>query len=186
MIFSTLNPQKIWLKRLTYLFTSLVSCSHYTFWNPEKSFLAVLFIHIHDYLHCLRKKLTHLPTTSENIITLTYEMQKSFIWQKVCCIPSNVCGSAKSQLCIGTDVSEKNWLWCDVATGMPGRCSEWLPSAWIHTLVFFTTEQSHRTPPAEIQPMSAAPGRPYCTGIADWSTQYTRSVAYPRRGNMAL
>ena len=41
---------------------------------------------------------------------------KLFIWPKVCCVPSNVGGSQKSQLCVVVGGTENNRLWC-VATG---------------------------------------------------------------------
>ena len=35
----------------------------------------------------------HLPTTPENVATLTYEMQSFLIWLKACCVLSDVGGS---------------------------------------------------------------------------------------------
>jgi len=45
----------------------------------KKSFSTVLFIHISDYLHYLRRKQTviHLPNPPENVTTLTCETRSS-------------------------------------------------------------------------------------------------------------
>jgi len=145
MFFGTLNPEKIWHESLTDLTTSPVRCrhSHFTLGNPNKSFLTVLFLHTSDYLCYLRRKQTviHLPTPSENVITLTCELQNFFIWLKVCCVVSNIGGSEESQLWVVVGGSEKNRLWW-VATGMSdkqrhSKCSEWSSSALIHASSLF-------------------------------------------------
>jgi len=146
--------------RFVSLSTSSVVCSYF---NPKKSLstVHVLFIHTSDYLCYLRRKQTviHLPTPPENVTTLTCELQKFFIWLKVCCILSNAGSSKKSQLWVVISESENNRLWC-VATRMLGKqchskCSDWPPSALIHASVFFDTDQSHSIPRcAKIQPRS--------------------------------
>jgi len=80
--------------------------------NPKKSFSAVLFIHICDYLRYLRRKqtVTHLLTPPENVTTVTCEMHNFFILLKVCCVPSDVDGSGKSRLWVVVGGSEKNRL----------------------------------------------------------------------------
>jgi len=133
MIFGVLNPEKIWHENLTGLSISPVRCSHFTLGNPKKSFSTVLFIHTSDYLCYLRRKQTviHLPTTPENVTTLTCELQNFFIWLKVCCVLSNVGSSEWSHLWVVIGGSEKNRLWC-VITGISGKqrhskFSEWPP-----------------------------------------------------------
>ena len=50
-------------------------------WEIKKSFSTVLFMHTSDYLRCFRRKQTviHLLTPSENVTTLTCELQNFFI-----------------------------------------------------------------------------------------------------------
>jgi len=50
-------------------------------WEIQKSFSTVLFIPTSDNLCYLRRKQTviHLPTTPENVTTLTCELQNFFI-----------------------------------------------------------------------------------------------------------
>jgi len=43
MIFSVLNPEKIWHQQFVHLLTSPVYCSHFTLGNPKKSFFNRLF-----------------------------------------------------------------------------------------------------------------------------------------------
>jgi len=119
MIFGTLNPEKIWHESLTDLFMSPVRCSHFTLGNPKKSFWTVLFLHTSDYWHYLKREQTvnHLSTPSENLTTLTCELQNFFIWLKVCCILSNV-GALKSQLWV---VITHQWLWKEPVV----MCGNW-------------------------------------------------------------
>ena len=53
--------------------------------KSKKSFSTVLFIHTSDYLRYLTRKQTviHLPTPSENVTKLTWELQNFFICLKV-------------------------------------------------------------------------------------------------------
>ena len=116
MILGMLNPEKIWHENPTDLSISPVRCSHFTLGNPKKSFSTVLLIRSCD-LHCQKKTVTNLPTPPQNITTITCDMQNFFIWQKACCVPSNISsseksGSEKSQLWVGIGGSKKNWLWC--------------------------------------------------------------------------
>jgi len=112
MIFSMWNPEKIWRENLS-------DCPPYMSdvatvpWEIQKSFSTVLFIHTSDYLRYLRRKQTviHLPTQSENVTTLTCELQNFFIWLKVCCVLSDG-GCERSQLWVvigGLDVMCGNW-----------------------------------------------------------------------------
>ena len=143
MIFRKLNPEKIWHEKLTDLSTSPVICSHFILGKQEQ-FIFNSTTHTHFWLFMLhRRKQTviHLPTTPENVTTLTCELQNFFIWLNVCCILSNVGSSKKRELWVVAHGSEKNWLWC-VATGMSGkkchsRCLEWSPSPLIHASSLF-------------------------------------------------
>jgi len=135
MIFGKWNPEKIWHENLTDCPPRLsdiatVPC------EIQKSH-SVLFIHTSDYLRYLTRKqsVIHLPTQSENVTTLTCELQNFFIWLKVCCVLWDVGGSEKSKLWVVIGGSENNRLWC-VATGMSGKkchskCSDWPRSALI-------------------------------------------------------
>jgi len=60
----------------------------------------------------LHENLTNLSTSPENVTTLTCEMQKFFIWLKVCCFFSNAGGSEESHLWVVIGGFEKNRLWC--------------------------------------------------------------------------
>jgi len=77
-----LSPEKISHKHLTDLSTSPVKFSHFTYKNTNKSLSAVLFINTLDYLRYFRRKqtVTHLPTTLENITTLTCDMQNFYFY----------------------------------------------------------------------------------------------------------
>ena len=94
------NLEKIWHENLSDLSTSPVRCSHFTLGNPRKSFLTVLFIHTSDCLRYLTRKQTviHFSTPTENVTTLTCELQNLFIWLKVCCLRSNA-GALKRASC---------------------------------------------------------------------------------------
>ena len=118
------------------LSTSPVRYSHTVPCEIQKSHW-VLYIHTSDYLRYLTRKqsVIHLPTQSENVTTLTCELQNFFIWLKVCCVLWDVGGSEKSKLWVVIGGSENNRLWC-VATGMSGKkchskCSDWPRSALI-------------------------------------------------------
>jgi len=160
MIFGVWNPENILQENLTDCPPRLSDVATVT-WEIEKKVIFNSIIHTYFWLFTLpRKKSIHLPTPPENITTLTCELWNYFIWLKVCCVLSNVGGSEESQLWFVIGGSEKNRLWC-VATGMSGKqchskCSEWPPSALIHTSsLFCDADQSHSTPRcAEIQPMS--------------------------------
>ena len=45
-IFGVLNPEEIWHQQLVHLPASPVYCSHFTLWNPKKSFSTVLVLFI--------------------------------------------------------------------------------------------------------------------------------------------
>ena len=90
-----LNPEKIRHEFLTDLSTSPFGCSHYLGKSRNVTFNSIVRIHslhISDYLRLFRGKQTviHLPTPAENVTTLTCELQNFFVWQKVCCVLSNV------------------------------------------------------------------------------------------------
>jgi len=72
MIFGVLNPEKIWHQQLVHLPTLPIYCSHFTLWNPEKSFLALLFIHTSDYLRCLRINKLQLLYCSLSVYLLLF------------------------------------------------------------------------------------------------------------------
>ena len=82
MIFGMLNPEKIWHEILQVYPPRLSYVATLPWEIQKKSFSAVLFIHTctSDYLCYLRRKQTviHLPTPSENVTTLTCELQKPF------------------------------------------------------------------------------------------------------------
>ena len=80
MTFGMLNPKEILHEQHADLSTSPVRCSYFTLGNPNKSFSTVLFMHSFDYLHYCRRKQTvmHLPTTPENVTTLTCELHNFF------------------------------------------------------------------------------------------------------------
>jgi len=76
MIFGMLNPAKIWHENFTDLYTSPVTCSHFTLGNPKKVIFNSI---IHTYIwlfYYLRRKQTviHLPTPPENVATLTCDL----------------------------------------------------------------------------------------------------------------
>ena len=71
--FWLLNPEKIVHENLTDLSTSPVRCSYFTLGNPKNHFNS---IHTSECLCYLRRK--HLPTPSENVTTLTCELQNFF------------------------------------------------------------------------------------------------------------
>jgi len=159
MIFSTLNPEKIWHESLTGLFTSPVRCSRFTLGNLKKLFSTVLFMHTSHYL-C---NFTHTHTHTRLMALMLFQKKTNcnplahptwkchhtnfwiaklfFIWLKVFCILSSIGGYGESQLWIVVCCSEKNRLWC-VATGMSGKqchskCSEWPLCALIHVSNLF-------------------------------------------------
>jgi len=116
--------------------------SHFTLWNPKVIFNSIIHTYLWLFMLSQKKKtVIHLPTSPENVTTLTCELQNFFIWLKVCCVLSNVGGSEESQLWVVIGGSEKNRLW-RVATGMSDKqchikCSEWPPSALIHAFSLF-------------------------------------------------
>ena len=142
MIFGTLNPRKIWdlvifiVIFFTDLSTSPVRCIHFSLGNPKKSFSTVLFIHTSDYLRYLSRKQTiiHLPAKTENIDTLTCELQNFFYLTGGLLRPIKRWRLWRDPVGLSSVALKiKNQLWC-VATGMSGKqchskCSEWPSSA---------------------------------------------------------
>jgi len=134
--------------------TSPVRCSHFTLGNPKKSFSTVLFIHTSDYLGYFRRKQTviHLPTPSENVTTLTCEMQNFFVRLEVCCVLSNVWSLWREPV-----VGCFRWLWKEpvVICGNWSQASSVTASVQSDHMLPVIFDQSHSTPRcAEIQPMS--------------------------------
>ena len=92
-----------------------------------------------------KQTVIHLPTPTENVTTLTCELQNFFIWLKVCCILSNVGGS------------EESHLWLSLVAVKRTGCGNWnvrqAPSQQcfqsFSTLLSYSTQRC-----AEIQPMS--------------------------------
>jgi len=145
MIFSMLNLEKIWQQNLTDCPPHLSDVATVP-WEIQKIHfqqnysytLLIIYITSQEKIYNL---LAHPP---ENVTTLTYELQNFFIWLKVCCVLwllSNVGGSEKGQLWVVVGSSEKNRLWCVamecVASEFHSKCSEWPPSALIHTSSLF-------------------------------------------------
>ena len=117
MIFPKLNPEKIWHEKLTDLSTSPVICSHFILGNQEQ-FIFNSTTHTHFWLFMLhRRKQTviHLPTTPENVTTLTCELQKFFVWLKVCCVLS------RWRLWKEPVVGCHHWLWKEPVV----MCGNW-------------------------------------------------------------
>jgi len=63
MVFSALNPEKIWRQQLGRLPTSPVYCTYFTLANPKSHSSTVLFIYrpTSDYIRYLRRKQTVTP-----------------------------------------------------------------------------------------------------------------------------
>jgi len=174
-----LNPEKICHENLTNLSASPVRCSHFTLGNPKKSFSIVLFTNTSDYSCYLRRKQTVilLSTPTENVTTLTCELQNFFIGLKVRCVLSNVWGSEESQLCVVIGGSWKNRLWC-VATGMSGKqCHS--KCSGVTTFCVSTCFQSFSTLISRIVHHAVLKFSPCCNKpllqASTCSYQYTRS-----------
>ena len=76
IICGMLNPAKIWHENFTDLYTSPVTCSHFTLGN-SKNVIFNSIIHTYIWLfYYLRRKQTviHLPTSPENVATLTCDL----------------------------------------------------------------------------------------------------------------
>ena len=130
------NPEKILYRQLVSLEMQNVIFQQY-----------YLFILLIIYVISEKNELTvivNLPITHlKSVSTLPCEMQNSFVWWKVCCLPLNVGGSEKAN-CVVCHW----WLWWEpvmlrcVATWMSGKqhhskCSTWPSSAWIHASSLF-------------------------------------------------
>ena len=113
----------------------------------------------------LHQTVIHLLTSPENVTTLSYELQNFFIWLKVCCVPSNVGGSEKSQLWVVVGGSEKNRLWC-VATGMSHYVRQALSQQVFRVITFCISRIVHQ----HVMKFSRCRNKPLPQRCTDWRT----------------
>ena len=107
-------------------------------WKMQK----VIFQQYHSYIHVLQIIFV-IPDPPQLKMSLHYLVQCTICssdWRYVAFLQTLV-ALKKSQLWVGIGGSEKNRLWC-VANEMSGKqcyskCSQWLPSAWIHASSLF-------------------------------------------------
>ena len=145
--------------------TSPVYCSHFTFGNPKSHFSTVLFIHISDYLHYLRRKQTvtfyssHLKMSPHYLLKCT---TFSSDWRYVAFLQTLV--ALKITCC------EVWQMECQTSNITGNVQSDHLLHRYMFP-VFFATDRLYRPPrSAEIQPMSqqdASATRPYSEFVLD-------------------
>ena len=122
-------------------------------WKILKCHFLNSIIHTYFWLFCyLRRKQTviHLPTPTENVTTLTCELQNVFFWLKVCCVLSSV-----------------NWrLWKEPVVG----CRRW---PWKEPVVMCDNWNVRQAMPQQLFRVTA-----FCinTGFRSFSTLISRTV----------
>jgi len=117
MIFGTWNHEEIWDDKLTDCPPRLSDVATVPR-EIQMSFPAYIYIHTSDCLRCLTRKqyVIHLPTSPENVTTLTCELQNFFIWLKVCCVRFKRCRLWREPV-----VGCHRWLWKEPVV----MCGNW-------------------------------------------------------------
>ena len=117
MIFGMWNHEKIWHENLTDCPPRLSDVATVP-WEIEVIFNSIIHTHCRLFTLSHQKTICNpLPTTPENITTLTCKMWNFFIWLLRSFRRWRLW---QSQLWVVVGGSEKNQLWC-VATGMSGK-----------------------------------------------------------------